>query len=141
MTDRVSKAKAIEMADRIKTFAAEIFAEEGFDAPKVKVTSGDLFKIAIESTPMREGRNGVNLNSEYAQMFRVWPEQFGLEADDLGLKFVTSKGEEFIFTGVAPRGQTRPLTADRVKDGQEFRFPPAASVFIKAARKNEQLSS
>jgi hypothetical protein len=47
---------------------------------------------------------------------------YGLKADDYGKTFM-SNGEEFRISGIKSRAKKYPITADRVRDGQSYKFP------------------
>jgi hypothetical protein len=129
----VSRELAREITERFQKVADEVFAERGFAKPTVKTTFGDVYKVTIESTPVAEGRNGVNMNSPEALTFLAWPEEFDLTAEDLGNKF-RAGGEEYVFIGVNRRARSMPLMAVAVRGGRKVKLRDSAAAAIRLGR-------
>ena len=53
--------------------------------------------------------------------FEALAEAFGLSADDYGRQFTTGR-DTFRITGIDPRRPKYPISAQRVPDGQNFKF-------------------
>lgn len=53
--------------------------------------------------------------------FEALAEAFGLSADDYGRQFTTGR-ETFRITGLDPRRPKYPISAQRIPDGQSFKF-------------------
>jgi hypothetical protein len=54
-------------------------------------------------------------------LFEALAEAFGLSPDDYGRQFSTGR-ERFRITGIDPRRPKYPLSAERISDGQGFKF-------------------
>lgn len=77
----------------------------GFDA---------AFRVSI---PLPDG---TALDPERLR-FEALAEAFGLSADDYGRQFSTGR-ERFRITGIDPRRPKYPVSAERIPDGQGFKF-------------------
>jgi hypothetical protein len=54
-------------------------------------------------------------------LFGALAEAFGLSPDDYGRQFSTGR-ERFRITGIDPRRPKYPVSAERIPDGQRFKF-------------------
>jgi hypothetical protein len=58
-------------------------------------------------------------------LFDVCAPRFGLKPEDFGRTF-SFRGSDYRVTGIAPRGASYPVLAERVRDGRGFKFPASA---------------
>lgn len=72
------------------------------------------FRISITRS------DGMTLDPEQLR-FEALAEAFGLSASDFGREFSTGR-ETFRITGIDPRRPKYPISAERVPDGQGFKF-------------------
>lgn len=125
----VSKAEAVSITNDIRAAVEDILKRYGYDSPSVKTTYGDVYKVTIQSTPVVEGSNGINLNAPevkaYQQYARwTWVTEFGgytLDPDAIG-KTYTIRGEEFVLVGLAPKNRKYPFLFRKVADGKTYKF-------------------
>lgn len=120
----VEKKTAVELTDMLSVYAAELFADHGFDAPKTKTKYGDFYQITIVSTPLDQDDSGVNRNSLEAQAFLRAAEagSIPLPPEALGFEFSNHEGFRYQLTGYAPRRSKFPYLARRLHDGKTFKF-------------------
>ena len=120
----VEKKTAVELTDMLSVYAAELFADHGFDAPVTKTKYGDHYQITITSTPLDLSESGVNRNSLEAQAFLRAAEagSIPLPPEALGFEFTNHAGFRFKLTGYAPKRPKFPYLARRLHDGRSFKF-------------------
>lgn len=132
MTHNVDRQTALTVAKEVEAAVAAIFAAHGLAKPKVKTTYGDYLKIALESSPVVKGDNGVNMASPEALNWKRYHAVYDLPENGLGAKF-TSQGKEFVVTGLTPSRPKYPVNAVCVTDGKSYKFGTNVAGRIKAA--------
>ena len=99
----------------------DVAARHGLVVEAKEITGVDLrwgFDAAFHvSIPMVDG---TALDPERLR-FEVLAEAFGLSPSDFGRQFCTGR-ESFRITGIAPRRPKYPVSAERIPDGQGFKF-------------------
>lgn len=99
----------------------EVATRHGLVVEAKEITGMDLrwgfdsaFRVSI---PMADG---TALDPEKLR-FEVLAEAFGLSPTDFGRQFSTGR-EQFRITGIDPRRPKYPISAERIPDGQGFKF-------------------
>ena len=99
----------------------EVAARHGLGVEAQDITGVDLrwgFDAAFRvSIPLPDG---TALDPERLR-FEALAEAFGLSPDDYGRQFSTGR-ELFKITGIDPRRPKYPVSAERIPDGQGFKF-------------------
>ena len=99
----------------------DVAARHGLVAEAKKIAGVDLrwgFDLAFRvSIPLPDG---TALDPERLR-FEALAEAFGLSATDYGCQFSTSR-ETFRVVGIDPRRPKYPISAERIPDGQGFKF-------------------
>ena len=99
----------------------EVATRHGLVVEAKEITGMDLrwgFDAAFRvSIPMADG---TALDPEKLR-FEVLAEAFGLSPTDFGRQFSTGR-EQFRITGIDPRRPKYPISAERIPDGQGFKF-------------------
>ena len=99
----------------------DVAARHGLVAEAKKIAGVDLrwgFDLAFRvSIPLPDG---TALDPERLR-FEALAEAFGLSATDYGRQFSTGR-ETFRVVGIAPRRPKYPISAERIPDGQGFKF-------------------
>ena len=99
----------------------DVASRHGLTVEAKEATGVDLrwgFELAFRvSIPLPDG---TALNPERLR-FEAFAEAFGLSADDYGRQFSTGR-ETFRVTGIDPRRPKYPISAERIPDGQGFKF-------------------
>lgn len=99
----------------------EVAARHGLVVAPKEVTGVDLrwgFDAAFRvSIPLSDG---TALDPERLR-FEALAEAFGLSPTDYGCHFATER-EQFRITGIDPRRPKYPVSAERIPDGQGFKF-------------------
>lgn len=124
MTTTITRGTAARITEEIKAATAEILSNHGLAVPKCKTTYGDSsYKIVLETTLEVRGEGGVNLMSEEAVHYTRYgfPDKEGNElVAPLGTRF-TSKGETYVFAGIAASRSKYPIVGVNV-DTNETTF-------------------
>lgn len=99
----------------------EVASRHGFAVEANEISAMDLrwgfdlgFRVSI---PLPDG---TVLDPERLR-FEALAEAFGLSAADYGRQFTTGR-ETFRITGIDPRRPKYPISAQRIPDGQSFKF-------------------
>lgn len=100
-----------------KVAATHGLVVEGGDLSDIDLRHGFAIDFSV-GIPMADG----SLYSAEKAMFEVFAEHFGLEASDYGCIFRT-RDEAFRITAINPNRPKYPISAERVADGQGFKFP------------------
>lgn len=99
----------------------DVASRHGLVAEANEIAAIDLrlgFDLAFcGSSPLPDG---TALNPERLR-FEALADAFGLPAENYGRQFSTGR-ETFRLIGIAPRRPTYPISAERVPDGQGFKF-------------------
>ncbi len=99
----------------------DVAAHHGLTVEAKEITAIDLrwgFELAFRvSIPLPDGST---LDPEMLR-FEALAEAFGLSAADYGRQFSTGR-ETFRVTGIDPRRPKYPISAERIPDGQGFKF-------------------
>ena len=99
----------------------DVAARHGLVVEAREIAAVDLrwgFDMALRvSIPLPDG---TALDPERLR-FEALAEAFGLSAADFGRQFSTGR-ETFRITGIDPRRPTYPVSAERIPDGQGFKF-------------------
>lgn len=101
----------------------DVAARHGLVVEPQDITGMDLrwgFDAAFRvSIPLSDG-TALDPNR---LLFETLAEAFGLSPDDYGRQFSTGR-ERFRITGIDPRRPKYPVSAERIPDGQGFKFTP-----------------
>ena len=115
-----------EMCDRLRRDMVKaclaVAETHGLTVERGELTDIDLrhsFKISFRvGIPQANG----DIYSPEKAIFEVLAPHFGLEPSDYGRTF-RSKGELFRIVAINPKRPKYPISAERVSDGQGFKFP------------------
>ena len=123
----VTKATAQSITTEIEVAVNAILTKHGMDSGKTAVKYGDHYSIKIESTPLVENENGVNVNSPEAQAWAMFGTSYGFDnpVEALGKTFTTS-GKTFKFIGLNTKAPKMPVNAVCLEDGKSYKFPTQA---------------
>ena len=117
----LSPALCQRLSDEMLKACQDVAARHGLVAEAKEIAAIDLrwgFDLAFRvSVPLP---NGTALDPERLG-FEALAEAFGLSAEGYGRQFSTGR-ETFRLTGIAPRRPKDPISAERVPDGQGFKF-------------------
>jgi len=137
----IDKHTAIEIADELRTAAAEIYARYGLATPKIKTTYGSVLRISVESTKLERGEGGVNLQSEEAQYYT----RYGFNTlsgekltAPLGTRF-SSSGKDYVFAGIAARRRKFPISCLDAVTLETILFTESAISKINSAAKKAEV--
>ena len=134
MTENVTRFHAECITKEINEAIADIFTKYGLERRPTKTGFGEFYTIKIEAVRVQHGRNGVNVTSKEAIMWKAMCSYIGLDEADLGAKFKV-RGEEYTLLG-GRNAAKFPVVALKTSTGKTVGLPESADVVaaIKAAR-------
>ena len=126
----IDKIKAQAIIDELKPVLKEIIERHGLETPQMNWKYGAWFELKLSAAALAEGPHGINLGSKEAQYY----EQFGYTGltAPLGTVF-TSRGEDFVFAGIAAKRPKYPIYAKNLVEGTYHFFPVGAIALINKA--------
>ena len=114
--ENVTREQAQTITAEINAAIGEIFAAHGLERRPTKTGFGEFYTIKIEAVRVNHGRNGVNLESKEAIMWKAMCSYIGLAESDLGAKF-TVGNEEYTLLG-GRNAATFPVVAIKTSTGK-----------------------
>jgi len=119
--DKVTKATAKQINDEIKVQVTKILAKHNMEIGNYKGTYGDLYSIKIDATTVTLGKNGVNIDTKFAQEFLMFASNYGVSnpEQDLG-EIINIQGRQYIVCGLNIRKTAKPVLVKCPESGDEF---------------------
>lgn len=114
-TRNVERAAALAITREIESAVNEVLERHGLTKGRCRTTYGDIYKVAIEATP-------VGAPTKEAQAFTLYEFDHKLPAAALGATIKLGT-KSFTITGYSPRSPRRPITLQGVADGKTYKAP------------------
>lgn len=128
-THEVSRDLAAKVTEEIAEAARAILQKHGLEMAPTRSKYGAEYSLTLKASPQRLGKNGVNLATMDAQMWRLYAtSMYGISAeqaeDALGEVIYTSaKTGDLILVGFNDRKRKMPVMARSLKDGKDYYLP------------------
>lgn len=128
-THEVSRDLSAKVTAEIAEAARAILQKHGLEMAPTRSKYGAEYQLTLKASPLRLGKNGVNLASMDAQMWRLYAtSMYGISAklaeDALGEVIYSSpKTGDLILIGFNDKKRKMPVMARSLKDGKDYFLP------------------
>jgi hypothetical protein len=128
-TQEVSRDLCKQVTAEIAEAARAILQKHGLEMAPTKSKFGAEYQLTLKASPLRLGKNGVNLASMDAQMWLLYStSMYGISAqqakDALGeVIYSNAKTGDCILIGFNDKKRKMPVMARSLRDGKEYFLP------------------
>lgn len=128
-THEVSRDLSAKVTAEIAEAARAILQKHGLEMAPTRSKYGAEYQLTLKASPLRLGKNGVNLASMDAQMWRLYAtSMYGISTklaeDALGEVIYSSpKTGDLILIGFNDKKRKMPVMARSLKDGKDYFLP------------------
>jgi len=95
--------------------------------------SDDMFTVKIE---LAEPKSDGSIPSKEANDYQRFCHRYGMNREDLGVRFKNEDGEEYEIIGAKPRSRRTPILAKRLDTGDVYRMSPGVVKMCLKGQKN-----